>query len=520
MRWTIKRKLVGMGAVALVGVAAMSGVQYYTGHQSSAALTEIADNNYPSVRLSLEMEVAKTGQADDLSSYVASGKTSHVTEWKADGAEYEKYLDEYGGLDNTAAEVEIVNDLRALETRYDTAAQQVIALVGQGNRARAAVVSDATLGPIEDQMFAGLTKLEDLNADFLAEENVHAKSQAQTALWFSLGLATLIAVVTLVVCALVVRSILSALARTSAVLSAVAANDLTRTVEDVGNDEIGEMNASLNTAMTSVRKLVGAAGESAHALAAAAEQLTASGVQIAHSAEETSAQAQAVVRAAEQVSMNVQTVAAGSEEMSAAIQQISESANEAATVAAEAVQAAESTNSTMHQLGDSSIEIGNVVKVITSIAEQTNLLALNATIEAARAGESGKGFAVVANEVKELAQETAKATEDISTRVQAIQADSQTAVSALDAIRDVIGRINDYQVTIAAAVEEQAATTGEMNRNVSGASEGVGEITANISGVAEAAEITGQGVTESAKATADLSRMSNDLQQLVSAFRV
>ncbi|GAA0250328.1 hypothetical protein GCM10009539_39370 [Cryptosporangium japonicum] len=520
VRWTIKRKLVGMGAVALVGVAAMAGVQYYTGHQSSAALTEIADNNYPSVRLALEMEVAKTGQADDLASYVASGDTKHVTEWQADEAEYEKYLEQYAKLDNTTEEVELVATLRELETRYDAAAQQVTALVERGDRTRAAQVSDTTLGPIEDAMFASLTRLEDINASFLDRQNAAAKSSARTALWFSLGLAALIAAVTLVVCALVVRSILAALARTSAVLGAVAANDLTRSVEDVGDDEIGEMNASLNTAMTSVRKLVGAAGESAHALAAAAEQLTASGVQIAHSAEETSAQAQAVVRAAEQVAMNVQTVAAGSEEMSAAIQQISESANEAATVAAEAVQAAESTNSTMHQLGDSSIEIGNVVKVITSIAEQTNLLALNATIEAARAGESGKGFAVVANEVKDLAQETAKATEDIAARVEAIQADSRTAVGALDAIRDVIGRINDYQVTIAAAVEEQAATTGEMNRNVSGASEGVGEITANISGVAEAAQITGQGVTESARATADLSRMSNDLQRLVSAFRV
>ncbi|WP_169745075.1 methyl-accepting chemotaxis protein [Cryptosporangium arvum] len=520
MRWTIKRKLVGMGAVALVGVAAMAGVQYYTGHQSSAALTEIADNNYPSVRLALEMEVSKTGQADDLASYVAGGNTELVTEWKKDGAEYKAFLEQYAKLENTDTEVEVIAGLRELETQYDAAGQQVAALVAQGDRTRASEVSDSVLGPIEDKMFADLTKLEDINADFLDAQNTDAKSAARTALWLSLGLAALIAVVTLVVCALVIRSILSALARTSAVLSAVAANDLTRTVEDVGDDEIGEMNVSLNTAMGSVRKLVGAAGESAQALAAAAEQLTASGVQIAHSAEETSAQAQAVVRAAEQVAMNVQTVAAGSEEMSAAIQQISESANEAATVAAEAVQAAESTNSTMHKLGDSSIEIGNVVKVITSIAEQTNLLALNATIEAARAGESGKGFAVVANEVKDLAQETAKATEDIAARVEAIQADSQTAVGALDAIRDVIGRINDYQVTIAAAVEEQAATTGEMNRNVAGASDGVGEITANISGVAEAAEITGQGVTESARATADLSRMSNDLQQLVGAFRV
>jgi methyl-accepting chemotaxis protein len=154
------------------------------------------------------------------------------------------------------------------------------------------------------------------------------------------------------------------------------------------------------------------------------------------------------------------------------------------------MQVAETTNATVGKLGDSSIEIGNVIKVITSIAEQTNLLALNATIEAARAGEAGKGFAVVANEVKDLARETAKATEDIGRRVEAIQADTREAVDAIAEISSVIARINDYQTTIASAVEEQTATTNEMSRNVAEAAMGSTEIAQNIVGVATAAQTT------------------------------
>jgi methyl-accepting chemotaxis protein len=174
----------------------------------------------------------------------------------------------------------------------------------------------------------------------------------------------------------------------------------------------------------------------------------------------------------------------------------------------------------MNKLGASSAEIGNVIKVITAIAEQTNLLALNATIEAARAGEMGKGFAVVASEVKDLAQETARATEDISRRVEAIQSDTTGAVTAIEEISNVIQRISEFQTTIASAVEEQTATTAEMSRSVSEAASGTGEIAQNITGVAEAARMTSQGVTETQQATTELARMSTELSGLVSTFRL
>ncbi|HKU27551.1 MAG TPA: PAS domain-containing methyl-accepting chemotaxis protein [Candidatus Sulfotelmatobacter sp.] len=254
-------------------------------------------------------------------------------------------------------------------------------------------------------------------------------------------------------------------------------------------------------------------------LAGASEELTATSQQMSANAEETSAQASVVSASAEQVDRNLQTVATGTEEMSTSIKEIAKNAHESAKVATNAVKVAEETNQIVTKLGDSSTEIGQVIKVITSIAQQTNLLALNATIEAARAGEAGKGFAVVANEVKELAKQTAKATEDISRKIEAIQSDTKGAVSAIGQISAVIRQVNDISNTIATAVEEQNATTNEMARNVGEAAKGSGEITKNISGVADAAKSTTHGANDSLKASQALAQMSTELRELVAGFQ-
>jgi methyl-accepting chemotaxis protein len=302
---------------------------------------------------------------------------------------------------------------------------------------------------------------------------------------------------------------------------AIAQGDLTGDeIAITSRDEVGDLTAAINKMSHSLKRMISSITEEAMHVGSASEELNSTSQQITANSEQTSAQADVVSKAAQAVSQNLQTVATGAEEMGASIKEIAKNASEAAKVADSAVKVAGTTTATVAKLGESSTEIGQVIKVITSIAQQTNLLALNATIEAARAGDAGKGFAVVANEVKELAKETAKATEDISRKIEAIQSDAKAAVEAIGTISSVIHRVNDISITIATAVEQQNATTNEMSRNVSEAANGSGEISSNIAGVAEAAQGTTRGASDTQKASQQLVETSAQLRRLVEQFKL
>jgi methyl-accepting chemotaxis protein len=364
---------------------------------------------------------------------------------------------------------------------------------------------------------ADLQRLEDTEADALAKEAYDEFRRSRALMIASLIIGVLLAGA---IALLVVRLIKQQLATVATALGAVADNNLTIPAEVRSRDELGRMAMAVNRAREGLRATVSSLTSGAHNLGASTQQLTGVTARIGESAREAAAQAGLVAGAAGDVSASVQSVAAGSDEMGASIREIAQNANDAAQVASSAVGVAQSTNDTVAKLGTSSAEIGDVVKVITAIAEQTNLLALNATIEAARAGDAGKGFAVVASEVKDLAQETARATEDISRRVETIQADTSSAVEAIGEISQIIQRINDYQVTIASAVEEQTATTAEMSRSIGEAAGGSSTIATNINGVAHSAEQTSSTLVEADAAVSQLNGLAEELRLVAERFRV
>ncbi len=324
--------------------------------------------------------------------------------------------------------------------------------------------------------------------------------------------------------------------------------DLTVTSGIDGNDELGTIGHTLDEMTNNLKKMFAKISDSSSNLEMSSSELSSISEQVSNhselvsgksntiavAAEEMSANMNSVAAAVEETSTNVSMVAASAEEMTSVITEIAQNSEKARVVTGQAVEQAQNASIRINELGKAAEEIGKVTETITAISEQTNLLALNATIEAARAGEAGKGFAVVANEIKELARQTATATEEIQTRIEGIQSSTRNTVSEIEQISKVINDVNEIVSTIAAAVEEQSVTTQEIANNVVQASEGIQEVTENVTQSSTVAGEIAQDITDMNQTASEmssmssqlnisaqeLSRLAQQLQEIVSRFKV
>ncbi|MEZ0166106.1 methyl-accepting chemotaxis protein [Kineococcus sp. LSe6-4] len=502
-----------LAAVVVLGITRLQASQETLARMSSSGMASVQTlGEAQTALLQTRLEVANAALAPDAASTEAAiqAVTAADATFDAAWARYEASRPASSAADRQAFTATVAQYRQAREELLDRArANDIPGFI--------ALRTQKTL-PILKQLSADIDTIRATEAAAAQDIAASGAVAVRTAVLVLLLVGALAIAVAVVVALVVARSVARPLARTLTVVEGMAEGRLDQQVGYHAQDEVGRLAAALDRTVERLAGTLRRIGTSATTLAGASAELTAVATHLSASAEESSSQAQVVSAATEQISANIGTVAAAGEEMTSAIREIATSTADASSTAASAVTAASAAGETLDRLATSSREIGDVVKLITSIAEQTNLLALNATIEAARAGDAGKGFAVVAGEVKELAQQTARATEQIVARIGSTQTDAADAAAAITEITDVITRIDGLQATIAAAVEEQSATTSEMVRNVTEVSTGSQEIALNISGIAAAAGQATEGATRTAGTAAEVSTAAAELDTLVASF--
>lgn len=516
------RLSIGFGGVVvlllvIVGIGwSSSSTAASNAHQSTVNMHKYQ------ARVALQEDALNLSQYANMVAADYSGNFPHAGDIASTQASIEAFRRDYATATTGPLSAENISLLHQANSGFDNyVAQYEKALQDFRAGTRASITKGAAIvAPlVTSTIFDPVAKLVKGQLARVNNGNAAAASSANSSRNMLIALGAVAVALALAFAFFIIRSIVKPLAEAVRAIDDSAKGDL-RARADIGTaDELGQMARSLNHQLDGRQQMLQQIAGTSQGLSAAAEELTAISTQLASGAEETSAQAASVSAAAEQVSANVGTVAAAAEELSSSIKEIARSATDASGVATQGVKVVESATGKVNRLSESSIQIGEVVKLITSIAEQTNLLALNATIEAARAGEAGRGFAIVANEVKELAKQTASATEEIASTVEAIQGDSQETINAITEMDAIMGKVNEAQTAIASAVEQQTVTTAEIGRTVAEAATGSGDIAQNISGVATAARDTSAGAASTQQAAGELSRMANDLSGLVGAYK-
>ncbi|GLW91084.1 methyl-accepting chemotaxis protein [Actinokineospora globicatena] len=523
-RWLANRKVgtkvlgtVGLLAVVAAGVGVLSIVRM--GSMDTAA-EQLYTNGLLPVEQIYEVRVDMESTRRNVLNHALSTTPATLAKYEQalrdDDAAFTEDLDAYAKY---TTDPSLVEQVRAKWAEYQRIRDEEVLPAGRAHDVDA-------VGFLRDTKLVPAAKAaEDLVAAMVLREAKAAEQRQEsvTADYVSSRTTIIVVLVAGILLALavgyyVVRGIRGSLRKVGTAIAALAAKDLTGHAGIHGRDELAVMGRDFDTAMDTVRETVSELAGTAIALTSASVRLSEVSGGLSVGSGQAAEHAGTAADTAGRVSESVRSMSVSAEEMTSSIAEIASSAGQAADVAQQSLTAATETGAQIAALAEASSEIGEVVKMITSIAEQTNLLALNATIEAARAGDAGKGFAVVASEVKDLAQATAKATEGISQRVEAIQAGTAGAARSVQEIQDVVGQITDHSTTVASAVEQQSATTAEMSRAIAAAATGSGELSATFGAVAEVTTATTESARASQAAADDLSTLATKLDALVRVF--
>jgi methyl-accepting chemotaxis protein len=543
------RLMIGF-AVVVTLLVVMAGLNVLSGNGTAFAVSEAKRTSTIVIGLKDALLSVRQGRVQTWT-YAATGDDSYIKSRDAAFAQFDKQFAEVETHIVSPIGRGLAKDFRDAVTDFEAKAKKLNQLKIDGVSATAPEYAAAivALNAAAKNYADTNDKVSAFYDDQSQQASASADNGAKQSINFSIGMGLVGLILGVVIAWFTSRSIVPPVKRITDVMGRLAKHDLGAEVTGTERrDEIGAMAQAVQVfkenmietdRLTETQKVEQIAKEArtkkVNALTAAfdasistvvqsvsaqATQMESSAQSLSVTAEEATKKSGAVAAASEEASSNVQTVASAAEELSASVAEISRQVSQSTKIAASAVSEADKANQMIQGLAQASQKIGEVVALITDIANQTNLLALNATIEAARAGEAGKGFAVVAAEVKNLATQTARATEEIGAQINGVQGATQSAVQAIQAIGKTIGEINSISATIAAAVEEQSAATKEIARNVEQAATGTQEVSANIGGVGQAANDTGTAASQVLASARDLSKQSDSLKSVVTKFLV